>query len=163
MEITQEYINVLVAKYGDMVLRLAYTYLKNRADAEDIVQDVFLQIIDKKPLFNDETHTKSWLIRTTSNMCKNKLNLFWNKNRCSDEELEKLSGYDSYSTDSDVLKAVMSLPQKYRVTVYMYYYEDYSTPEIAQIMKKSDTTVRSLLHRARGKLKEILKEDYDFE
>ncbi len=163
MEITKEYIGSLVDKYGNMILRIAYTYLKNKADAEDTVQDVFLQIIDKNPIFNDETHEKSWIVRTTINMCKNKLNLFWNKNKCSIDDITEFANYDKYSTDSNVLKAVLSLPDKYRLVVYMYYYEGYSTPEISKIIEKSDTTIRSLLHRARNKLKSILKEEYDFE
>lgn len=163
MEITQEYIGELVDKYGNTVLRLAYTYLKSMADAEDVVQDVFLKIIDKKPIFNDETHEKSWIIRTAVNICKNKLNMFWNRNKCSIDDIAEIADCDRYSTDSDVLKAVMSLSDKYRIAVYMYYYEGYSTTEIASLTGKSDTTVRSLLHRARGRLKEILKEDYDFE
>ena len=163
MEITKEYIGSLVDKYGNMILRIAYTYLKNKADAEDTVQDVFLQIIDKNPIFNDETHEKSWIVRTTINMCKNKLNLFWNKNKCSIDDITGFANYDKYSTDSNVLKAVLSLPDKYRLVVYMYYYEGYSTPEISKMIEKSDTTIRSLLHRARNKLKSILKEEYDFE
>lgn len=163
MDITQEYIGSLVDKYGNMVLRIAYTYLKNRADAEDTVQDVFLQIIDKNPRFNDEAHEKFWLARTTVNMCKNKINLFWNKNKCSIDDAVPVASYDTYNTDTNVLKAVMNLPDKYRIVVYMFYYEGYSTPQISQIIKKSDATVRSLLHRARCKLKETLKEDYDFE
>lgn len=163
MEITQEYIGELVDKYGNTVLRLAYTYLKSMADAEDVVQDVFLKIIDKKPIFNDETHEKSWIIRTAVNICKNKLNMFWNRNKCSIDDIAEIADFDRYSTDSDVLKGVMSLGDKYRIAVYMYYYEGYSTTEIASLTGKSDTTVRSLIHRARGKLKEILKEDYDFE
>ncbi len=163
MEITKEYIGSLVDKYGNMILRIAYTYLKNKADAEDTVQDVFLQIIDKNPIFNDETHEKSWIVRTTINMCKNKLNLFWNRNKCSIDDITEFANYDKYSTDSNVLKAVLSLPDKYRLVVYMYYYEGYSTPEISKIIEKSDTTIRSLLHRARNKLKSILKEEYDFE
>lgn len=163
MEITEEYVGLLLDKYGNSVLRIAYTYLKNKADAEDIVQDVFLQIIDKKPEFNDENHEKSWIIRTTINMCKNKLNLFWNRNKCSIDELAEFASYDSYSTDTDVMKAVMSLGEKYRIVIYMYYYEGYQSSEIAKLLGKSDTTIRSLLHRAKGKLKEILKEEYDFE
>lgn len=163
MEITKEYIGSLVDKYGNMILRIAYTYLKNKADAEDTVQDVFLQIIDKNPIFNDETHEKSWIVRTTINMCKNKLNLFWNKNKCSIDDITEFASYDRYSADSNVLKTVLSLPDKYRLVVYMYYYEGYSTPEISKIIEKSDTTIRSLLHRARNKLKSILKEEYDFE
>lgn len=70
MKVTQDYINHLADKYINTVLRISYTYLGNRADAEDTVQDVFLQIIDKKPEFNDETHEKAWIVRTTVNMCK---------------------------------------------------------------------------------------------
>ena len=163
MEVTKDYISDLLDKYGDMVLRIAYTYLKNRADAEDIVQDVFLRIIDKKPSFNDENHEKSWLIRATINMCKNKVNLFWNKNKCSIDDVQEFAVSDKYNTDTSVFQAVMALGEKYRVVVYMYYYEGYSTPEIANVIGKSETTIRSLLHRARNKLKDMLKEDYDFE
>ena len=163
MEVTKDYISDLLDKYGDMVLRIAYTYLKNRADAEDIVQDVFLRIIDKKPMFNDENHEKSWLIRATINMCKNKVNLFWNKNKCSIDDVQEFAVSDKYNTDTSVFQAVMALGEKYRVVVYMYYYEGYSTPEIAKVIGKSETTIRSLLHRARNKLKDMLKEDYDFE
>lgn len=163
MEVTKDYISDLLDKYGDMVLRIAYTYLKNRADAEDIVQDVFLRIIDKKPSFNDENHEKSWLIRVTINMCKNKVNMFWNKNKCSIDDVQEFAVSDKYNTDTSVFQAVMALGEKYRVVVYMYYYEGYSTPEIANVIGKSETTIRSLLHRARNKLKDMLKEDYDFE
>ena len=163
MEVTKDYISDLLDKYGDMVLRIAYTYLKNRADAEDIVQDVFLRIIDKKPSFNDENHEKSWLIRVTINMCKNKVNMFWNKNKCSIDDVQEFAVSDKYNTDTSVFQAVMALGEKYRVVVYMYYYEGYSTPEIAKVIGKSETTIRSLLHRARNKLKDMLKEDYDFE
>jgi len=163
LEVTKDYISDLLDKYGDMVLRIAYTYLKNRADAEDIVQDVFLRIIDKKPSFNDENHEKSWLIRATINMCKNKVNMFWNKNKCSIDDVQEFAVSDKYNTDTSVFQAVMALGEKYRVVVYMYYYEGYSTPEIAKVIGKSETTIRSLLHRARNKLKDMLKEDYDFE
>lgn len=163
MEVTKDYISDLLDKYGDMVLRIAYTYLKNRADAEDIVQDVFLRIIDKKPSFNDESHEKSWLIRATINMCKNKVNMFWNKNKCSIDDVQEFAVSDKYNTDTSVFQEVMALGEKYRVVVYMYYYEGYSTPEIADVIGKNETTIRSLLHRARNKLKDMLKEDYDFE
>ena len=158
MEVTKDYISDLLDKYSDMVLRIAYTYLKNRADAE-----VFLRIIDKKPSFNDESHEKSWLIRATINMCKNKVNMFWNKNKCSIDDVQEFAVSDKYNTDTSVFQAVMALGEKYRVVVYMYYYEGYSTPEIADVIGKNETTIRSLLHRARNKLKDMLKEDYDFE
>ncbi len=163
MGLTQKHISELVDQYGDMILRLAYTYLKNKADAEDVVQDVFMKIIEKNPHFNDKAHEKSWVMKVTVNIFQNKLNLFWKRNRCSIDEVAEIAAYDTYDTDSDVLKAVMSLHDKYRIVVYMYYYEGYSTPEISKLIEKSEATVRSLLHRARNKLKELLKEEYDFE
>lgn len=163
MGLTQKHISELVDQYGDMILRLAYTYLKNKADAEDVVQDVFMKIIEKNPHFNDKAHEKSWVMKVTVNIFQNKLNLFWKRNRCSIDEVAEIAAYDTYDTDSDVLKAVMSLHDKYRIVVYMYYYEGYSTPEISKLIEKSEATVRLLLHRARNKLKELLKEEYDFE
>lgn len=137
MGLTQKHISELVDQYGDMILRLAYTYLKNKADAEDVVQDVFMKIIEKNPHFNDKAHEKSWVMKVTVNICKNKLNLFWKRNRCSIDEVAEIAAYDTYDTDSDVLKAVMSLHDKYRIVVYMYYYEGYSTPEISKLIEKA--------------------------
>ena len=163
MEITQDYINSLVDKYGNMVLRLSYTYLKSQADAEDIVQDVFLKIIETKPVFNDNEHEKRWIIKTTVNMCKNKLKVFWRKKIGSLDDIKDIPCYDDYAANSYVLQAVMSLPEKYRIVIHLYYYEEYSTLEIASLLEKNAVTVRSILHRARERLKIILKEEYDFE
>lgn len=163
MEMTENYIGLLIDKYGNTVLRLAYTYLKNQADAEDVLQDVFLSIIEKTPKFNDETHERSWIIRTTINHCKDKLKLYWNKNKRSIDDIAEMQITDTYNIDSSVFDAVMSLAEKYRVVVYMFYYEEYSTVEIAKLIGKNEVTVRSLLHRARKQLKTILKEEYDFE
>lgn len=163
LEFTQEYVNGLVEKYSDMILRIAYTYLKSKTDAEEVMQDVFLQIIDKRPDFQDATHEKSWIIRTTINLCKNTLNRFWNKHKLPIDEAVTAAGYDTYQLDNSVFQAVMSLSEQYRIAIYMFYYEGYSTLEIAHILKKSDAAVRTLLHRARNKLKSMLKEEYDFE
>ena len=79
MEVTKDYISHLLEKYGNTALKIAYTYLKNNADAEDAVQDLFMKIIDKNPSFADEQHEKYWIIRTTINICKNKVGTFWQK------------------------------------------------------------------------------------
>lgn len=147
MKVTTEYIEQLINKYGDTALRVAFTYLKNRADAEDAVQDAFLRIIDKKPEFADDEHARLWIIKTTANICKNKLNLFWNRNRCSVDDIAEQGVYDTYGTDSSVTKAVMSLPQKYRAVIYLYYYEGYKTPEIAKITGSGEATARSPLRQ----------------
>ena len=163
MTVTQDKISEYLEKYGNMAMRIAYTYLNSCEDAEDAVQDVFLRIMDSEPLFNDAEHEKAWFVRTTINICKNKLKLFWNRNTCSIDGVAEASVYDKYGTDSEVLSAVMSLADKYRITVYLYYYEGYSTPEIAKLTGRTETAVRSIMHRARKLLKDKLKEAYDFE
>lgn len=162
MNMTADYISYLVESYSDTIVRICYTYLKNKSDAEDVCQDVFLKIIDKSPEFEDKKHEKAYLIKTAVNMCKNKLTSFWNKNKCSEDNIPESGAYDNYKDDT-VINAVLSLPEKYRITVYMFYYEGYSTLEISKIIGKSDAAVRSYLHRAREKLKTVLKEEYDFE
>ncbi|MGN1350691.1 MAG: sigma-70 family RNA polymerase sigma factor [Anaerovoracaceae bacterium] len=163
MTAVNDRIEAQVDAYGDMILRLSYTYLNNSADAEDAVQEVFLKIVEKMPVFQDETHEKAWIVRTTINICKNKRKLFWRKNVGSLDEAPETAVTDQYSADSEVLQAVLHLPEKYRTVIYLYYYEEYSTREIADLTGKKESTVRSLMKRAREKLKAVLKEAYDFE
>ncbi len=160
---TEEYIASLVDKYGDMVLRIAYTYLKNMDDAEDAVGDLYLKIVDKEPEFNDETHERLWMVRAIINICKNKLNLYWNKNKCSADDAIQIGTFDTYNETPEVLSAVLALPEKYKTAIYLFYYEGFKTPEIARMMNKTESTVRSIIKRAREKLKSVLKEGYDFE
>lgn len=108
---TEEYIASLVDKYGDMVLRIAYTYLKNMADAEDAVGDLYLSIVDKEPKFNDETHERLWMVRAIINICKNRLKLYWNKNKCSVDDVAETGVCDNYNETPEVLSAVLALPK----------------------------------------------------
>lgn len=156
---TDEIIEHDLDYYGDMLLRLAYSYMKNMHDAEDILQDVFIQLMKNIGIFESREHKKSWLICVTRNLCRNKLKSSWFKKR---DELVELPYYDNYKND-DVLDAVMKLPVKYREVIHLFYYEDYTTAKIAEIIDKKESTVRSLLHRGRSILKDVLKEGYDFE
>lgn len=156
---TDEIIEQDLDYYGDMLLRLAYSYMKNMHDAEDILQDVFIQLMKNIGIFESREHKKSWLICVTRNLCRNKLKSSWFKKR---DELVELPYYDNYKND-DVLDAVMKLPVKYREVIHLFYYEDYTTAKIAEIIDKKESTVRSLLHRGRSILKDVLKEEYDFE
>ena len=156
---TDEIISRDLDDYGDMILRLAYSYMKNIHDAEDILQDVFVQLMKNIDIFQGNDHKKSWLITVTRNMCKNKLKSSWFKSR---EELIELPYYDEYKND-DIIEAVMKLPLKYREVIHLFYYEDYSTAQIAEIVNKKESTIRSLLHRGRNILKKMLKAGYDFE
>lgn len=156
---TDEIIEQDLEYYGDMLLRLAYSYMKNMHDAEDILQDVFIQLMKNIGIFESREHKKSWLICVTRNLCRNKLKSSWFRKR---DELVELPYYDNYKND-DVLDAVMKLPVKYREVIHLFYYEDYTTAKIAEIIDKKESTVRSLLHRGRSILKDVLKEEYDFE
>lgn len=150
-----------VDKYGDMILRVAFSYMKNTYDAEDIVQEVFLKLVSNKYTFDNTEHEKAWIIRVTINLCKNKLKSFWfNK---TSEMSDEIKYYDKINENDSILKAVMGLPVSYRMVIHLYYYEQYSTKEIADVIGKKESTVRSLLYRGREKLKNILKEEYDFE
>ena len=95
----------VVDKYGNMVYRLAISYLKNTHDAQDIVQEVFIKYYNNEGKIQSEEHLKSWLLRVTINLCKNKLMLFWHKNVCSIDEIKEQAYSDNYE-DNTVLEAV---------------------------------------------------------
>ena len=157
-----ERIRLLVEAYGDMIFRLCYTYMKNVPDAEDAAQDVFLKLIETQPEFDDAEHEKAWIIRVTINICKNRLR-FFRIRRAERIENTNIAVYDKHNDTPEVLAAVLALPEKYRTVIHLYYYEEYSTPEIAQMIGRNESSVRSDLHRARARLKTVLKEGYDFE
>ncbi len=157
----EEKILETVEKYSDTVLRLAFSYMKSREDAEDIVQEVFIKLIEKGGRFENSEHEKAWLLRVAINMCKNKLK------RRGLKRMEPLS--DTIASDdgvfcgSVVTDAVMNLNAQQRTIIHLYYYEGYKTPEIAEILHMRESSVRSSLYRARQNLKIMLKEEYDFE
>lgn len=146
--------------YGNNILRLAYSYLHNISDAEEILQDTLLQFLKTAPVFENSAHEKAWLMRVAGNLSKNRIE--YNRLRSTDELNETLAAEEREDL-SFVWEAVKSLPTKYREVIHLFYHEGYSTSEIADILDKKEATVRSCLQRGRGKLKEILKEAYDFE
>ena len=150
----------LLDTYGNAMLRLAYSYLHNYSDAEDMLQEALLQYLKKRPVFESETHEKAWLLAVTANLCKNRIK--YNRLRETDELNEELVANEREDL-SFVWEAVKSLPTPYREVVHLYYQEGYATGQIAEILKRKEASVRSDLYRARAKLKDILKEAYDFE
>ena len=135
-------------KHSDMVYRLAVARVKNKYDADDILQEVFLRFIKYKDKVENEEHLKALLIRITINCSKSLLTSGWFKR--TEPLSESLSVWDEYS---DTLDAVLRLPQKYRTVIHLHYYMGYSVDEIAIILKSKPSTVKSRLHRARQKLK----------
>lgn len=145
--------------YGNSILRYAYSYLHNLSDAEEILQDTLVKFLQTAPVFETAQHEKAWLLRVAGNLSKNRLD--YNKVRTADELSEELTAEGNEEL-SFVWDAVKALPEKPRAVVHLFYYEGYSTAEIARLLGRNETTVRSDLHRGRARLKEILKEAYDF-
>ncbi len=139
-------------KYSDMVYRLAFARVKNKYDADDILQEVFLRFIKSKDKVNNEEHAKALLIRITINCSKSMLTSSWFK------KTEALSANLSVTMpENDTLEAVLRLPQKYRTVIHLHYYCGFSVEEIGKILNHNPSTVKSQLHRARMKLKTELK------
>ena len=146
--------------YGSSILRLAYSYLHNMSDAEEVLQDTLIKFVRTAPLFESETHKKAWLLRVAGNLSKNRID--YNRVRDADELNEELAS-EERSDLSFVWEAVKALPVKYREVIHLFYHEGYQTAEIASLLHENEATVRSRLNRGRAKLRTVLKEAYDFE
>ena len=146
--------------YGNAILRCAYSYLHNMADAEEILQDTLLKLLTAAPGFESEEHKKAWLLKVAANLSKNRIE--YNALRDCDELDESLAA-EGREDLSFVWEAVKQLPTQYREVIHLHYYEGYSTEEMAQILSRNPSTIRSDLRRGREKLKSVLKEAYDFE
>ena len=146
--------------YGDTILRYAYSYLHNRSDTEEVLQDTLIQFLKTRPVIESDEHEKAWLLRVAGNLCKNRLK--YNSLRQTDERREELIA-EQREDLSFIWDAVQALPVQYREVIHLFYREGYSTREISQILGRKEATIRSDLSRGRGKLKELLKEAYDFE
>lgn len=147
-----------IRKYSSTVYKIAYSIISDKADSEDIYQNVFLRYIRKKPAFHDENHAKAWFIRVTVNCAKSFLTQAWNKNTVPlSEDIEY-----NQSEKHDLGFALKQLTPKGRAIIYLYYYEGYSTGEIASMLDMQDNAVRTSLSRSRDRLKTILeKEGYN--
>ncbi len=148
-------------RHFDTVYRIAFTYMKNPSETEDVVQETFFRLIKNNPVFENEDHEKAWLIRTAANICKNHLKHWWRK-RENLEDFCNLPAPDTFEID-EVFKAVSDLPEKYKTIVYLYYYEGYNSVEIAKMQKKPESTIRTYLKKARLILKERLGNTFNEE
>lgn len=167
---SREYERV-VTKYIDTVYRIAISHTKDASDADDVVQQTFVKLLTKNVNFTDEEHIKRWLIRVCINECNSLFSSFWRKNvnlfdnNTKEEHVTEESITLSFTTqeDSDLYEAVQMLPAKCQIVVHLFYYEGYSTKEIAEIIKVREATVRTRLVRARKLLKGKLTEAWDDE
>ena len=147
-------IEEVVQKYSSMILQIAYQNTFNMQEAEDIVQEVFIKLMNNILKLKNEEHTKAWLIRVTINLCKDHNKSFWHKNVSNLKEDYKYFDEE----DSDLLADISKLKPMYRNIVYLYYYQGYKINEISEILNMNQNTVSSSLTRARAELKDILTE-----
>ena len=147
----------LVNLYADMILRISYQYLKQTCDAEDICQTVFLKYISANMAFDSVEHEKAWIIRTTINACKDHLKSAWFRRTAALDDAAQIAAPEV--PDTWLLDAMKGLPEKHRISLYLYYYEEYSAREIAQVMGVSESAVGQYLTRGRRKLRTIITDE----
>ena len=148
----------LAEQYMDMVYRIALNASGSAADAEDVVQNVMLRLYRSDPDFESEEHARRWLIRVAVNESKRLVGLPWKKREASFEEVLNIAdGTDSFQ--QGLLMKVAGLPPKYRVPMYLYYYEGYSVKEIAELTGSKISTLHTRLARGREKLRAVLEEE----
>jgi RNA polymerase sigma-70 factor (ECF subfamily) len=152
-------IESILNKYSNMVYRLALARTKQKSDAEDILQEVFLRLIKSKPVFENEEHEKAWIIRVTINCSSKLLTSAWFRHTSPLQEDLRFETEEK----SDVYFAVLELPMKYRTIIHLFYYEDLSIAKMSEVLSLKESTIKSQLLRARKMLKVKLKGDFDYE
>lgn len=146
-------------RYKATLYRIAFTYLKNNEDVEDVLQEVFLKRLYKAPRFENEKQEKYWMIRVTINLSKDVLKSFWRKNIDSIEEMQEIKYWQFSKEEKDIFQMVMSLPVKQKLVIYLHYYEGYTCKEIAEILRCKESAIKMRLKKGR----ELLKIDLEME
>ncbi len=150
----KELFSEIYHKYVDTIFRISFSFLKNEDDAKDAVQEVFIKLLNSKKEYENEEHLKAWLIVTTSNYCKNIVSSWWWKRK----NIEENAAYrEGTAGEDELLSLVLELPDKYKIPVYLYYYEGYNSREISRIWGKPESTIRTYLQKAKKLLKEELE------
>lgn len=148
--------DALFEAYADTVYRLAFLRTKSAADADDVLQEVFLRALRAKPNWNDREHQKAWFLKVTVNCSKSLLTSAWRRHTVPEDE----TLLAEMQTTTEVYPYVLALPVKYRTVVHLYYYEGYKVAEIAKMLGASENAVKSRLFRARDMLREQLKGEF---
>lgn len=151
---------VLVERYKDNVFAAAFSVCRNADDAEDVVQETFLRYHTGNKQFDSEQHIRAWLLRVAVNKAKNINRSFWRRTSVPLEAYMQTLSFETHEAES-LFEQVMKLPEKYRMPLHLFYYEDYSVREIADILGKPESTVRVQLSRGRTMLKNCLTEEWN--
>ena len=147
-------------RHWKYVYRLCFTYMKSSAEAEDCAEDVFVKVLTEGFEFNNEVHERKWLTVAAINLCKDRLK-GWKRKAVMPIDGEPELAAPEKEDRSDVLEAVLGLPNKYKDVVWLYYYEGYQTDEIAEILGSPPSTIRNRMRDARKLLKDKLGGEYE--
>lgn len=161
IRIMQSRIEEYFRKYYKVCCRVAFTVVKNHADAEDMAMETLLRLLLYQPDFKSEEHEKAWTIRTVINLCRDLVKSKWHKTTVGIEaapQAEKSYQMAPFLETDDTLWILLELPEKYKDCLYLFYYEDYSIHEIAEILEKPENTVKTNLRRGREALKQKMNE-----
>ena len=150
-------IETILDTYGNSLYRLCLVMLRNPSDAEDAVQETILKYLQKAPDFRDAEHEKAWLIRVAANHCRD---LLRHRARHPQTALEEVREAAAESANSGILEALMTLPEKYRIVLTLYYVEEYSVGEIAKTIGRTPSAVKMRLQKGRALLKEAYRKEY---
>ncbi len=150
----------LFEKYQNNLYAVAFNICKNAEDAKDIVQETFIQYYSLRKEFDNEQHIRAWLIRVAINKAKNINRSFWRKNKRPLEDYMESLTFETPESE-ELFETVMALPEKFRIVIHLFYYEDYAVREIADILKISESNVKVRLSRGRSLLKEKLQEEWE--
>ena len=146
--------------YQNNLYAVAFNVCKNAEDAEDVGQDTFIQYYSLRKEFDNEQHIRAWLIRVAINKAKNINRSFWRKNKRPLEDYMESLTFETPESE-ELFETVMALPEKFRIVIHLFYYEDYAIREIADILKISESNVKVRLSRGRSLLKEKLQEEWE--
>lgn len=149
----------LIEKYRDNLFATAFSVCRNPQDADDVVQETFIQYHTTDRCFESEQHIRAWLIRTAINKAKNINRAFWRRTSVPLEEYIETLVFETPEAEG-LFEEVMRLPEKYRTVIHLFYYEDYAVKEIAEILGLSESNVKVRLTRGREMLRKALKEEW---
>ncbi len=143
--------------YGNMLFRLCLITLGNASDAEDAVQETLIRYMQKAPEFKEAEHEKAWLLKVAANTCKDILRF---RSRHQMIDIEEIKEFTKDTSDSGILDALMTLPDKFRVVLVLYYVEEYSIEEIAGVIGRTTSAVKMRLQKGRRLLEETYRKEY---
>jgi len=143
--------------YGNKLFRLCLITLGNASDAEDAVSETLIKYLEKRPDFQDAEHEKAWLITVATNTCKDILRF---RNRHPVADMDEIKEFTEDASDTGILDALMTLPEKYRVVLFLYYVEECSIDSIAKMIKRTTSAVKMRLQKGRKMLEEVYRKEY---